>query len=136
MLCALASGGLAVELTLNLTHACNLGCSYCFAGEKTDRAMDPETGRKGLRLALDRAERGDRALDLAFFGGEPLLEADLLLTLADEARALADERRLRLRLSVTTNGTLLTPELAAALNARGFHVAVSLDGVPEAQDLT
>lgn len=122
-----------MELTLVLTHACNLGCAYCFAGAKSARAMTFDTGRRALELGLDAARDG--LLDLSFLGGEPLAEWDLLLRLADEAASLARARGVRLRLAVTTNGTLLTDERARALAERGFAVAVSIDGVPAAQDL-
>lgn len=123
-----------MDLTLVLTHACNLGCDYCFAGRKFARTMSLETGRQALLLALE--ETRDGRLDVAFFGGEPLLELDLLLALADEARALAAARGVTCGLSVTTNGTVLTEAAAEALAARAVHVALSIDGVPEAQDIT
>ena len=69
-----------MDLTLNLTHACNMGCTYCFAGRKFGRAMDFATGKQGILLALEQVRDG--RLSVAFFGGEPLLEADLLLRLA------------------------------------------------------
>lgn len=125
-----------MDLTLVLTHGCNLACAYCFAGEKSARSMDGDTGRKALELGLAEAERdGSGRLDISFFGGEPLLAWDRLVELADEARALAAARGLELGLSVTTNGTLLTPERARWLDARDVHVGLSIDGTPEAQDL-
>ncbi len=123
-----------MDLTLALTHACNLACDYCFAGEKADRPMDAETGRAAIRLAAERCTDG--RLGVAFFGGEPLLRWELLLQLADEARAVARARGLRCSLSVTTNGTLLTPERAAALAERRFRVALSIDGARASQDAT
>jgi uncharacterized protein len=127
-----------VELTLNLTHACNMGCTYCNAGAKSSRSMSLETGRQGIALALDELEAAGqtRRLDVAFFGGEPFLEFDLLLQLADEATRRAEARDVLCRFAVTTNGTLLTPERADALAGRGFHLALSLDGGAESQDAT
>jgi uncharacterized protein len=88
-----------VDLTLDLTHACTLACTYCFAGEKSPRVMEAGTGRAALDLALERVvRRGERRLDIAFFGGEPLLERDLLLSLADEARARCDALGIRIGL--------------------------------------
>lgn len=125
-----------MDLTLVLTHGCNLACAYCFAGEKSARSMDRETGRRALELGLEEAIRdGSRRLDVAFFGGEPLLAWELLVELADEARGLAAERGVELGLSITTNGTLLTPERARWLGERDVHVGLSIDGAPEAQDL-
>jgi uncharacterized protein len=127
-----------LDLTLNLTHACNMGCSYCNAGTKFSRSMTVETGRRGILLALEELEAAgeSRRLDVAFFGGEPLLEFDVLLQLADEAVRLSAARSVDCRLSVTTNGTLLTENRADALAGRGFHLALSLDGGPASQDAT
>jgi uncharacterized protein len=123
-----------LQLTLNLTHACNMGCSYCNAGAKSSRSMHFETGREGIRLALDEA-RGDD-LEVAFFGGEPLLEFERLIELADEALQQAGSRGVGCRFSVTTNGTLLDAARADALAARGFHLGLSVDGAQAAQDAT
>lgn len=123
-----------MQLTLNLTHACNMGCSYCNAGAKFSRAMDAATGQAGIALALD--EGGGEPLEVAFFGGEPLLEFARLLELADAARAQAEARGVACKLSVTTNGTLLDAAKADALAARGFHLALSVDGLVGGQDAT
>ena len=121
------------RLTLNLTHACNMACSYCYAGEKFGSAMSAETGRAAVDLALARRTR---ALQVAFFGGEPLVAWGRLVDLAEYARTAADRAGIALTFQVTTNGTLLTPERADALAELGFDVALSLDGIPEAQDAT
>src|SRR5262245_47716902 len=96
------------SLTLVVNHACNLRCSYCYTGEKIRRPLSPEIGRK----AIDRAVRSlshDGTLELAFFGGEPLIEAELVLDLMDYARSEADYRDVRLALRRTTNGTTEVP---------------------------
>jgi len=122
-----------MNTTLVLTHDCNLACTYCYAGEKFRASMDERTVRAGLDLAFRRA-RGD--VDLGFFGGEPLLEWDLL----ERACVTATERAVRegrsLRLQVTTNGTLLTPERARRLCALNVEVALSIDGTRAAHDAT
>ena len=114
-----------MNLTLSLTHACNLACTYCYAGPKHQALMSEEVARRAIRLALDRA-RG--TLILGFFGGEPLLAWDLLRrtwTLAAEA---ARERDVALRTVLTTNGTRADKRRAAWLAEHGVCVAVSLDG--------
>src|SRR5580698_5635455 len=92
-------------LTLVVNHACNLRCTYCYTGQKFGRPMPAAFGQK----AVDRAFHSlspSGTLDLAFFGGEPLVEADLILDLVADARSLAAARDLGLTLNMTTNGTL------------------------------
>jgi uncharacterized protein len=114
-----------VDVTLVLTHDCNLGCAYCYAGAKFQRRMTSETASRAVALAFaDGAPR----VQISFFGGEPLLAWDELVRSATEARAVA------LVMSVTTNGTLLDEARAATLDALGVYVALSIDGVREAHD--
>ena len=126
----LLSGGGPRKLVLNLTHACNLACRYCFVkSDKSDRSdlsdpsdiMSPATAREALRLL-----RGD--LDICFFGGEPLLAWETLVAAVEAAEALATETRRAARFHVTTNGVALTAEKAAFLAAHKFSVLVSCDG--------
>ncbi len=124
-----------MELTLALTHACDLACDYCFAGKKDARTLTPETGRRGIALALAAAKERGEGLDVSFLGGEPLLRFELLVELASDARAQGETAGVPVRLQVTTNGTRLTPERAAALDALAMHVTVSVDGTPWAQDV-
>lgn len=122
-----ARGGL-LEVGIVLTHACNLACVYCYTGEKKRVRMSEGVADAALAFAFDTALARGSSLQLGFFGGEPLLERALLLQLAAEARARADVLAVPLLLQVTTNGTLLTPELVEQLGALGVHVALSIDG--------
>lgn len=119
-----------MDLTLHLTHACTLRCDYCYAGEKTPRAMSPEVLRRALELGLREAQG---ALAVTFFGGEPLLRRDLIELALEEARARAP-RGTWLSFRVVTNGTLLDDDTIGFLAEQGIHVALSLDGVREAHD--
>ena len=120
-----------MDVTLVLTHDCNLGCGYCYAGAKFNRAMSWEVAEKCLDLAFsdDAAE-----LNLSFFGGEPLLKWTRLVTVAREARRRARAAGKRLVMSVTTNGTLLTDDRAALLDDLGVYVGLSIDGVRPAHE--
>jgi uncharacterized protein len=130
-------GGREPRLTLNLTHACNLACAYCYAGEKSATTMGPETGRAAIDLVLQAlAERGGRSLQIAFFGGEPLLAWPRLVDLADHASRRATAVGIALSFQVTTNGTLLSRERIEVLARLGADVAISLDGLPPAHDAT
>ncbi|KYG06251.1 radical SAM protein [Sorangium cellulosum] len=124
-------------LSLAVAMKCNLACTYCYAQEGQfggpARDMPWEVAEAAVRRLLDGAAPGERAL-LAFLGGEPLVNRDVLRRATELAAALAAERRVHLRLSITTNGTLLTPDDAEFFERHGFAVTVSIDGVGEAHD--
>jgi len=122
-----------VDVTLVLTHDCNLGCDYCYAGRKFKRAMSDEVLGRALDLAFADARE---EVQLSFFGGEPLLAWDKLVcaTLVAEEYAAATDKRLTL--TVTTNGTLVDDARADFLVDHGFFVGVSIDGVRAAHDAT
>lgn len=120
-----------VDVTLVLTHDCNLGCGYCYAGAKFQKRMSPETATKAVDLAF---VDGAREAQISFFGGEPLLAYEQLVVSATYARSQAKARGVELKLSVTTNGTLLDEARAATLEALGVYVALSIDGTREAHD--
>ncbi len=120
-----------MDVTLVLTHDCNLGCGYCYGGAKLNRAMPTEVAEKALDLAFGD---GSAEVQLSFFGGEPLLKWRRLVWVARRARRRAREAGARLRMSVTTNGTLLTDDRAALLDELGVYVGLSIDGVREAHE--
>jgi pseudo-rSAM protein/SPASM domain protein len=110
----------------NVTKQCNLYCDHCYAAADTGTAPGELTTAEGTRLLDDLAEFGVPVV--LFSGGEPLVREDLLDLVAHAA-----DRGLRPVLS--TNGTLLTPERAAALRDAGLQYAgVSVDGMPARND--
>jgi uncharacterized protein len=118
------------ELTLVLTHACDLACAYCSAGPKDARRLDEALGRRAIERAVAcLAPRG--TLELGFFGGEPLLEWPL----ARRLLAFARERAPRVACALTTNGTRVDERVARELVAEGIEVSLSIDGLPEVHDL-
>jgi uncharacterized protein len=122
-----------MDLTLFVDHQCNLRCSYCYTGEKRTRAMSVETMQKAVALAVALVIRSPgQFLDVSFFGGEPLLRKELLLTTISHAEATIARLgapRPRLRFVLNTNGTLVDDEIARALAPpRVSGVFVSLDG--------
>jgi uncharacterized protein len=123
-----------MELTLFLDHQCNLRCSYCYTGRKFNRKMPQEVLEKALRLALLSQESH---LDIAFFGGEPLLHFDRMRQ-ADQIVTHAISRRASLptiRWLLNTNATLLTDEvLDWLMPPREANVFVSLDGPRDIHD--
>jgi len=114
------------HLVLHLTRRCNLRCSYCFVPHESDgqgARMTADTARRAIELLLP----AHRSATIAFFGGEPLLEWDLLTETVEFARHVYRGPG-RPRFEVTTNGTLLDPEKVAFLDREGFDLIVSLDG--------
>ena len=123
-------------LVLMVTHDCNMRCSYCYAGARAQRHMPQHIARKAIDRAIASIEPGG-TLELGFFGGEPLLEAGLVLAMADYARycaagrSRAATRGMGLSLNLTTNGTVTDPLAWAAMTLPGMDLAVSHDGLPE-----
>ena len=129
-----------MDVTLCLTHACNLRCDYCYAGTKSGRRMSWETARSALDFAFARTvEQADltkleTVCQLGFFGGEPLLEWELLQRATAHALTECARLGIRLKRTVTTNMKLLDEIKADWLRANGFHVGLSLDGTREMHD--
>ena len=131
-------------LVLMLTTSCNLACRYCYEvreegcippadGEGARREMSPESLRGGVAYLLDHAGP-DRKVSVTFFGGEPLLRFPLIQAAVGEARRMARERGKEVSFSITTNGTLLTREIAGFLKENGISVCFSIDGPREIHD--
>lgn len=120
-----------MDVTLVLTHDCNLGCGYCYAGAKLNKRMSSETATKVVDLAFSD---GSPRVNISFFGGEPLLTYDQLVASATYAHTLANERGVEVRMTVTTNGTLLDTARAKELHELGVYIALSIDGTREAHD--
>ncbi len=116
-----------------VTHACNLRCDYCYTGTKFRRAMSPEIGR----VAIDRAIRSIQpqgSLELSFFGGEPLLEADLISRLMKYARQRAATADIELRPGLTTNATVDSESAQRLMMLDELDLCISCDGLPETHD--
>jgi len=120
-------------LTLLVTEDCNLRCSYCFEPEKRPRRMPFEIARDAVREYLSR-EEGPDALSIDFCGGEPMLEFDLIRRVFDYCMEQGPWRK-RFRLSLGTNGTVLTEKMRRWFEAHPcFQISVSLDGIKEVHD--
>jgi len=119
-----------MDVTLVLTHRCNLACSYCYAGDHHAAQMDAKTTDRALDLLY--AGGADRA-QLSFFGGEPFLAFAAMRRAVAGARERAAGRPLLLQ--CTTNGAALTAEHVGFVVENGMRVTVSIDGVREAHDL-
>lgn len=124
-------------LSLAVAQKCNLGCTYCYAqqGEFGGAAknMTLEAAEQAVDLLVHGAAPGAR-LNLAFLGGEPLVNRRVLQAATLRAAELAGRRGVTITFSITTNGTLLTEADAIFFETHGFAVTVSLDGPREAHD--
>ena len=108
-------------------------CSYCYAGAKLDQAMPEAVGRRAIDRAVASLAPGG-VLEMGFFGGEPLLEAELVSGLASYARERAATADVRLSLALTTNGAVAGPAAWAVMSLPDLDLVVSHDGVPEVHD--
>jgi uncharacterized protein len=126
-----------VNVTLVLTHDCNLACDYCYAGEKRRRPMGDDVLARAIELAFCDGPRGDsERVELALFGGEPLLEWEQLTRAVALARKQAALTNRELAISVTTNGALVDAERARFFVENELFVALSIDGVRAAHEAT
>ena len=124
-------------LCLNVAHECNLACRYCFAGEGEyhgERAlMSAEVGRAALDF-LVKNSGNRRNLEVDFFGGEPLLNWEVVKELVAYGRSLEQEHDKHFRFTITTNGTLLTDEILEFVNREMDNIVLSIDGRKEVND--
>ncbi|HME85929.1 MAG TPA: radical SAM protein [Roseiarcus sp.] len=124
-------------LSLAIAQKCNLGCAYCYAQQGEFGApaknMSLADALSAVELLVGEAEPGER-LNLAFLGGEPLVNRPTLRAAARRARELAETRGATVNYSITTNGTLLTEDDARFFEEFGFAVTISLDGPREVHD--
>jgi len=124
-------------LCLHVAHTCNLNCEYCFASQgryKGDRAlMSFEVGKRALDFLIENS--GGRVnLEVDFFGGEPLMNWDVVKKLVAYARSREKECRKNFRFTLTTNGVLLDDEVIDFANREMHNVVLSLDGRREVHD--
>ena len=124
-------------LCLHIAHDCNLACKYCFAeeGEYHGRRalMSLEVGKKALDFLI--ANSGNRRnLEVDFFGGEPLMNWEVVKELVRYGRSKEKEFNKNFRFTLTTNGVLLNEEVMEFVNKEMANVVLSLDGRKEVND--
>ncbi|MEJ2692296.1 MAG: radical SAM protein [Candidatus Thiodiazotropha sp.] len=122
-----------MKLTLSLTHRCNLACRYCYAGRSDKPDMPLPTAKRSIDEALRTLRVGEK-LELALFGGEPLLRFDLVREITDYAEKCTSAAGVSLSVGITTNGTLVSPAVLDYVGEHGISLCFSLDGPPEVHD--
>ncbi|MDR2665067.1 MAG: thioether cross-link-forming SCIFF peptide maturase [Oscillospiraceae bacterium] len=124
-------------LCLHVSHACNMSCDYCFAGGGRYRGagalMALDTGKEAVDFLI-RSCGGARVLDIDFFGGEPLLNWDVVKGVVAYARAAEDKHDKLFRFTLTTNGVLIDDDVIEFCNREIYNVVLSLDGRREVHD--
>ncbi len=131
------SGDVVKALCIHIAHTCNLNCSYCFASQGKyhgDRAvMSFEVGKQAFDFLV--ANSGTRRnLEVDFFGGEPLMNWDVVKQLVQYARSIEKQYNKNFRFTLTTNGMLIDDDVIEFANKEMSNVVLSLDGRKEIHD--
>lgn len=125
------------KITLQVTQQCNLRCEYCIysgdAGNYRNRThqnkkMSLEMAKKGIDFLIAHSQESNR-IDVGFYGGEPLLEFELIKKCIEYAKEQAEGKKIAF--SITTNATLLTEEIIKYLSENDIMITISLDGPKE-----
>ena len=131
------TAGVVKALCLHIAHTCNLNCAYCFAsqgkynGERD--VMSFEVGKRALDFLIENS--GNRHnLEVDFFGGEPLMNFQVVKDLVAYARSVEKEHNKNFRFTLTTNGVLVDDDVIEFANKECSNVVLSLDGRKEIHD--
>ena len=131
------TAGVVKALCLHVAHTCNLNCSYCFASQgnyQGERAvMSYEVGKRALDFLVENSGTR-RNLEVDFFGGEPLMNFQVVKDLVAYARSIEKEKGKNFRFTLTTNGVLVDDDVIAWANKECHNVVLSLDGRKEIHD--
>ncbi len=126
------------HLVLTITEACNLRCSYCLHGANLDwvrphghRSMSMTTACRAVDFFLDRCDPKHKPI-ISFYGGEPLLEIDLIVGVVEHIRS--HPKGQEAAIAIDTNGVLLGHKATSLICRENIHLQVSLDGPPEIHD--
>lgn len=131
------TSGVIKALCLHIAHTCNLNCSYCFASQGKyhgDRAlMSLEVGKRAIDFLVENS--GSRHnLEVDFFGGEPLMNFQVVKDIVAYARSIEKEHNKNFRFTLTTNGVLVDDDVIDFANRECSNVVLSLDGRKEIHD--
>lgn len=132
-----ANKALIKSMCLNVAHDCNLRCEYCFAAKGNfggeAMLMPFEIGKKAIDFLIEKSGNIHN-LEVDFFGGEPLLNFDVVKQIVEYARSIEKEHNKNFRFTITTNGLLLTDDKIEYINREMSNCVLSLDGRKEVND--
>jgi len=124
-------------LCLHIAHDCNLACKYCFAGEGEYHGrtalMSLEVGKKALDFLVENSG-SRRNLEVDFFGGEPLMNFEVVKKIVEYGREIEKTHDKKFRFTLTTNGVLLDDEIMEFANKEMANLVLSIDGRKEVHD--
>ncbi len=125
------------SMCLNISHDCNLRCEYCFAAQGDfghgRKLMPFEVGKAAIDFLIKHSANRHN-LELDFFGGEPLMNLDVVKKVVEYARSIEKEHNKNFRFTMTTNGILLDDDSIDFINREMSNVVLSLDGRKEVND--
>lgn len=131
------TSGVIKALCIHIAHTCNLNCEYCFAsqgkyhGERAMMSLD--VGKRALDFLIENS--GSRKnLEVDFFGGEPLMNFDVVKGMVEYARSIEKKHNKNFRFTLTTNGMLIDDDVIEFANKEMSNVVLSLDGRKEVHD--
>ena len=131
------TSGVIKALCLHIAHTCNLNCSYCFASQGKYHGergiMSLEVGKRALDFLIENSGTR-RNLEVDFFGGEPLLNFEVVKELVAYARSIEKQHNKNFRFTLTTNGMLIDDDVIEFANRECHNVVLSLDGRREIHD--
>ncbi len=126
------------SMCLNIAHDCNLRCEYCFAAKgdfgRGRMLMPFAVGKKAIDFLIEKSE-GRHNLEVDFFGGEPLMNFEVVKQIVNYARSIEKEHNKNFRFTITTNGILLTDDKIDFINREMSNCVLSLDGRKSVNDL-
>ena len=124
-------------LCLHIAHSCNLTCNYCFAAQGNfhgkSALMSLDVGKRAIDFLIENSGKR-RNLEVDFFGGEPLLNFDVVKEIVKYARSIEKEHNKNFRFTLTTNGMLIDDDVIDFANKECHNVVLSLDGRREIHD--
>jgi len=131
------TSGVVKALCLHVAHTCNLNCSYCFASQGRFHGaraiMSFETGKRAIDFLVEHSGKR-RNLEVDFFGGEPLMNWEVVKQIVAYARSIEKDAGKNFRFTLTTNGMLIDDDVIEFANREMHNVVLSLDGRREVHD--